>query len=280
MRISWIALAIFIFFNLLIDWLIDRRLKRVNKPLSVVHRLLALALQVMLVVGISQPWGDARVSDGRMTTVMWLLWTYIACYVPKYLWTLLAWPSFIRPLPRGVKRTFAIVGTVVGLATFATMWWGTLVTPRQLQVNEVTLTSPRLGSAFDGYRMVHISDLHLATYGTNTAIVQHLVDSVNGLQPDIILFTGDLVSQRTSEAQPFTGVLNQLKARDGVVSILGNHDYDDYMQWPDSAAKARDHEALRQLERQMGWVLLNNEPLIVAQHNNNNNNKVLFYFLF
>ena len=264
MRINWIALAVFIFFNLLVDWAIDRKLRRVNKGASLVHRLIAFALQVMLVVGMAQPFGDAQASDNRMNLTMWLLWTYIACYIPKYLWLLLAWPSFIRPLPRGVKRTFAILGTVVGLGVFGTLWWGTLVTPGKLQVHEVSLPCPRLGAAFDGYRIVQISDIHLGTYGTDTRIVQQMVDSVNGLQPDLILFTGDLVSRRTSEALPFTNVLSKLKARDGVIAILGNHDYDDYCQWPDSLSKACDHQALCDLQRQMGWALLNNEHLVIT----------------
>lgn len=266
MRINWIALAVFIFVNLLVDWAIGRKLRRVNKWVSRVHRLLAFALQVMLVVGMAQPFGDAISSDSSMNLAMWLLWTYIAFYVPKYLWLLLSWPSFIRPLPRGLKNTFATLGTVVGLGVFGTLWWGTLVTPGKLQINEVTLSSPRLGQAFDGYRIVQISDLHVGTYGTNTSIAQQMVDSVNGLSPDLILFTGDLVSRRTSEALPFTEVLSQLKARDGVIAILGNHDYDDYCRWPDSLSKARDHEALCDLQRQMGWTLLNNEHHIIV-HN-------------
>ena len=254
----------FIFVNLLVDWAIDRKLRRVSKWASRVHRLLALALQVMLVVGMAQPFGDAMSSDNSMNLAMWLLWTYIACYLPKYLWLLLAWPSFIRPLPRGLKSTFATLGTVVGLGVFGTLWWGTLVTPGKLQINEVSLSSPRLGQAFDGYRIVQISDLHVGTYGTNTSIIQQMVDSVNGLSPDLILFTGDLVSRRTSEALPFTEVLSQLKARDGVVAILGNHDYDDYCRWPDSLSKVRDHEALCDIQRQMGWTLLNNEHHIIV----------------
>lgn len=264
MRINWIALTVFIFLNLLVDWLIDRKLRRASKALSLVHRLLSLALQVMLVVGMAQPFGDSAASDGQLNLAMWLLWTYIACYVPKYLWLLVAWPSFIRRLPRGVKRCFGTAGACVGLLTFGTMWWGTLVTPGRLQVNEVTINGPRLGQAFDGYRLVHISDLHLGTYGTRTAIVEQLVDSVNRLHPDVIVFTGDLVSRRTSEALPFVDALSRLKARDGVIAILGNHDYDDYCRWPDSLAKACDHQALCDLQRQMGWRLLCNEHLILT----------------
>ena len=264
MRINWIALAVFIFVNLLVDWVIDRKLRRVSKVASRVHRLLAFLLQVLLVVGMAQPFGDAQTSDSRMNLTMWLLWTYIACYVPKYLWLLLAWPSFIRPLPRGLKRTFATLGTVVGVGVFGTLWWGTLVTPGKLEVNEVSLSSPRLGQAFDGYRIVQFSDLHVGTYGTDTRIVQQMVDSINDLSPDLILFTGDLVNRRTSEALPFTEVLSQLKARDGVIAILGNHDYDDYCRWPDSLSKVRDHEALCDLQRQIGWTLLNNEHTIIV----------------
>lgn len=264
MRINWIALAVFIFVNLLVDWAIDRRLRKSNKTLSKCHRMLALTLQVMLVVTVSQPFGDSRASDSRMTLVMWLMWIYFTAYIPKYIGLLLSLPSFVGLLPRGVRRCFGTLGAAMGLTVFAVMWWGTLVTPRQLQVSQVELSSDRLGKAFDSYRIAHISDLHLGTYGSNTSVVQQLVDSLNGLQPDLIVFTGDLVSRRTSEALPFAPVLSQLRARDGVIAILGNHDYDDYCRWPDSLAKARDHQALCDLQRQMGWRLLTNASHIIV----------------
>lgn len=258
MRIHWIALAIFIFVNLLVDWAIDRQLRKSSKRLSTIHRWLAIALQAMLVAAMSQPFGDSRVSDSRMTLVMWLLWIYITAYIPKYVGLLLALPAFVRPLPRQLKRCFRLAGICVGLILFGTMWWGTLMTPRQLQVNEVGLQSSRLGRSFDGYRIIHISDLHLGTYGTDTTVIDKAVNRINSLHPDVILFTGDLVSRRTSEAAPFVSVLSKLHAQDGVIAILGNHDYDDYCQWPDSLAKVRDHQALCDLQRNMGWRLLNN----------------------
>ena len=72
MRINWIALTVFIFLNLLVDWLIDCKLRRASKALSLVHRLLSLALQVMLVVGMAQPFGDSAASDGQLNLAMWL----------------------------------------------------------------------------------------------------------------------------------------------------------------------------------------------------------------
>ena len=82
------------------------------------------------------------------------------------------------------------------------------------------------------------------------------VEAINQLQPDLIVFTGDLVSRSTSEALPFKSTLSRLHANDGVLSILGNHDYDDYTTMT-ATERQQDHAALCQLQVDCGWTLLN-----------------------
>jgi hypothetical protein len=147
------------------------------------------------------------------------------------------------------------------------MWWGAAITRRQIDVVNVEISSPRLPAAFDGYRMVQISDLHVGTWGEDTSFVAELVDSVNAQHPDIILFTGDIVNRESTELAPFLNTLARLHAPDGVYSILGNHDYGDYVDWPSAADKRDNLQLLKNWQRQIGWKLLNNQRTQIVHDN-------------
>jgi hypothetical protein len=126
---------------------------------------------------------------------------------------------------------------------------------------------PDIPSAFDSYKIVHISDLHLSTFNDNPKQLQRFVDSINAHEPDLICFTGDLVTFGTSEAEPYTMILKQLKAKDGVVSVLGNHDFLIYnRKLADDEIRQSEVEALARYEReQLGWRLLRNENTVVER---------------
>jgi uncharacterized protein len=87
------------------------------------------------------------------------------------------------------------------------------------------------------------------------------------LRPDLILFTGDLVNNESSEMSGFTDVFSSLKAPLGVYSVLGNHDYGDYHEWPDAESKRINLENLKQLQAEMGWRLLMNENVVLEKNN-------------
>lgn len=160
---------------------------------------------------------------------------------------------------KGWKRCRA-VGAVIGILVFFTMWWGAIVTPRQLDVVDVELQFDRLPRDFDGYRVLQVSDLHVGTYGESTGIVENIVEQINAQHADLVVFTGDIVNRETDEILPFVSILKQIKAKDGVVSILGNHDYGDYYKWPSAAAKQANMDKLVRIQRDsLGWNLLRNE---------------------
>lgn len=129
------------------------------------------------------------------------------------------------------------------------------------------LAFDRLPDAFDGYRIVQWSDAHLGTYDGHTAIVEKQVQAINDLHPDLICFTGDLVSRETNEAEPYREILSRLHAPDGVFSVLGNHDYDNYVHWDDENAKLADRKALCDLQTGIGWRLLNDDHAIIRRGN-------------
>ena len=200
----------------------------------------------------------------------WLMRTFcviLFCLVfPKLLFILFsivgAVAGTVSPALRKILNTAGLAAAVImcGCAVY-----GLTRGIRRLEVREVTAAFPNLPQAFDGYRIVHISDLHVGTYGNDNSFLERLVERANSLQADIILFTGDLINVSPAETEPHSVVLSQLKARDGVWSVTGNHDYCEYARYdrPDGAeiASAR----LIELEKQAGWHLLLNEHTVIRR---------------
>lgn len=121
--------------------------------------------------------------------------------------------------------------------------------------------------AFDGYRIVHISDIHLDGWKGHEEELKDRVEEVNALGADLICFTGDLVSLSSHELDDFVDILKGMKAKDGVVSILGNHDYMPYMHKSNAERQKEVNEVVRIEREVLGWKLLMNENTIIRRGN-------------
>ena len=106
--------------------------------------------------------------------------------------------------------------------------YGSLVERNWFKVKEVTVTHSGLPEGFDGYRIVHISDIHGRSFAGREKHLQKAIAKINGLRPDIIAFTGDLITLAPDELDALTPALSSTEARDGIYSVLGNHDYSIY----------------------------------------------------
>lgn len=153
-------------------------------------------------------------------------------------------------------------GNLIGLAAVPCIWYilvyGSFVGFDKLEVNHHQYHSSELPKAFDGYRIVIFSDAHVGTYqGSKQWLLQRAVDSINAQKPDMIVFCGDLQNIQPSDLYKHVDVLSQLKAKDGVFSVLGNHDYAEYVKLDDAGKVANCRETVS-LERQMGWTPLLN----------------------
>ena len=162
------------------------------------------------------------------------------------------------------KRYLAVAFS--GLAVLWTCYFvGMFYGKNHVVVRQVSLPMASLPTAFDGYRVVQISDLHLGSM-YNPATMQAVVDSVNALNPDAVAVTGDVVTLCSSELKPYLGILRQLKARDGVFAVLGNHDYSRYPFFPNADDKTADSLSLiGMITDSLGWHLLNDECHFVAR---------------
>lgn len=156
---------------------------------------------------------------------------------------------------------------VLVLFAWILMAYGYFLGKFRLDVNRVDYVNSSLPQSFDGYRIVHVSDIHLSTFDNHHDVLRRFVDSVNAQNPDLICFTGDLVTIGVEEAQPFSEILKTLHAKDGVMAVLGNHDFLIYRRdFPNNSLRMAAVEDLSVFEREiLGWTLLRNEHYSIVR---------------
>ena len=268
MRLPLVATLILLLFAIAIDFYLWRRIRTVskNKIWSRIHVAVAVIFNLALLLVICVPKRSG--GNSGLELIMWTLYTYFSVYIPKFLFVIF---DLIAALPLLWKRNrwkwLSVTGIVIGVIVFIVMWWGALINRYSIDVRNVDVEIAGLPEEFDGFTIAQISDLHVGTYGTDTAFVSDVVDRVNSLSPDIVAFTGDIVNRRSSELRPFVSPLSRLRGRDGVFSILGNHDYGDYYSWPSPQAKADNMTELLDMQSEMGWKMLNNATAFVYRGN-------------
>lgn len=163
------------------------------------------------------------------------------------------------------RRQFVANATMVAAAIpFSAMIYGMVRTAFNYTVRRETITFKSLPKVFDGLRVVQISDMHAGSFSSTDA-VRSAIDLILEQKPDIIFFTGDMVNNKCEEAEPFASELIRLKAPLGVFSVLGNHDYGDYVQWPNETAKRENLARLIALQREAGWHVLINDAHIIEK---------------
>lgn len=147
---------------------------------------------------------------------------------------------------------------------FATMIYGMIKGAFDFKIFYEKIISSKFPAAFNGLKIIQISDLHLGSF-TSAEPLEKAIELINEQEADYILFTGDLVNEKTDEAYPFIETLKKLKAKQGIFSVLGNHDYGDYIQWPSEEAKQQNLKAMYKVHEELGWKLLLNEHHILEK---------------
>ena len=142
--------------------------------------------------------------------------------------------------------------------------YGALIERNCFRIKGVTISLAELPEGFDGYRIAHISDLHARSFIGREKHLQKAIDKINGQSPDMVAFTGDLITLSPEELDSMDPVLSSLKAKDGVFSVLGNHDYSIYSD-SDRQTKEQHLMDLIERERAMGWDLLLDENRLICR---------------
>lgn len=249
-----------------------------NNILSVLYILVSLIFLATFIYTLS----TFDRSRGIGLNAMYLMGWFLVLFVPKLI--LIAFmfgEDILRVVVAIIRRLFTsqesfslpsrrkfLSAIALGVAAipFASLIYGMYRGKYRYRVLDYTLEFDDLPEEFDGYRITQISDIHSGSFDDAEKIA-YGIDLINEQESDVILFTGDLVNNFAFEMKDWTGLFSKLKAKDGVFSVLGNHDYGDYAEWNSQEEKSQNLEDLKNLQRNMGWNLLLNEHVLLERGN-------------
>lgn len=160
------------------------------------------------------------------------------------------------------------IGTplLIWLTIISHIIYGYHTTRFEVEVRHADVVSPRLPASFDGLRIAHITDLHLNSFDSvrGNRFLHRTIDSIFAHHPDLICITGDLVTLSSAEARPFLHTLSRLSSTGvPVVSVMGNHDYADYVHGSSPSWRQADADSLRLMQRSAGWQVLDNHSIFL-----------------
>lgn len=264
MRHIFELFLLFIAMTGLPDWYIYRTY--IRKWRKKAMRMLYWVPSILLLLGMVYVFGSFKAKPESMNLLGIFLITFLTINVPKIVFSLLS------ILFRGIlpKSKGQIVGNCIAgasaLFVMGYILYGAFFGTENFQIRETTILSKDLPKGFENYRIVQISDIHCGSWAGDTKALQKAVNLINAQEPDLIVFTGDLVNNIATELDEFMPVLSQLKAKDGVYSVLGNHDYAMYIPWESPEKKEQNLIALKQKQADMNWILLNNRHVKLYQN--------------
>ncbi|MBO0591798.1 metallophosphoesterase [Cellulophaga sp. E16_2] len=156
------------------------------------------------------------------------------------------------------RRFLSLVALGIAALPFGSLLYGMYRGKYNFKVLKYTLEFDDLPDAFDGYTISQISDVHSGSFD-NEEKVSYAIDLVNKQKSDVLFFTGDLVNNKAEEMEPWKVLFSKLEAPDGKFSILGNHDYGDYVDWDTEEEKAANLEELKKIQKEIGFDLILND---------------------
>jgi len=176
--------------------------------------------------------------------------------------------SFLLPagflFSKGHKRkTISWIGIILAGCISSVLLYGILFGKNDIDVNRIELEFKNLPKSFDGYKVVQISDIHLGSY-LSKKVLRKTEKQIQLLQPNLILFTGDLVNNFSRELEGWHSIFKKINSKGNSFSILGNHDYGNYSEWENETDKAVNFNSITEAHKEYGFNLLRNESTIIA----------------
>lgn len=165
------------------------------------------------------------------------------------------------------RRFVSQIALAMAAIPFSSLLYGMTKGKYNFRVIKQTLFFPDLPEDFDGFTITQISDVHSGSFDDPEKI-NYAIDMINDQNADMILFTGDIVNTHATEMHPWIDSFNRIQPHEfGKFSVLGNHDYGEYVEWPSAAAKRQNFEDIKDLHRQIGFNLLLNEHTKIKKGN-------------
>jgi predicted MPP superfamily phosphohydrolase len=224
-------------------------------------------VDLLTIVGIVTVIALPRGSRLQQRLIGWLMGLMLLSFIPRLCSVPILLIEDITRLIRGFPPRSVWVSELAAAVTavmFLVVLFGLTRGRHFYRVREETLSFPDLPEAFDGFTITQITDVHSGSF-TNPAGVQKGLDLVNDQHSDVILFTGDLVNNRASEMDRWIPAFARLSAPMGKFSVLGNHDYGDYVQWETPEAKHANLARLQQVHADIGFRLLLDESVTLSK---------------
>lgn len=235
------------------DWLYLRHHARTFRYRKILLGAVTVCdLMPLLFVVLFRFCGDSSTQD--MLAVMWLFYVYLLLTLPRM--------AFYAVRLFGRNRLARILSLAAAILVVILLIQGATVGRRTLRVEHVTIHSERLPQSFDGFRIAFFSDLHIGTLIRPEAELDALIDTLNALRPDIVLFGGDLVNLRHTELD--TAAMRRLsgiRSRYGTCSVIGNHDTGAYIRDTLRMPPQTNTAELIRKEEAMGWCVLDNRTV-------------------
>lgn len=217
----------------------------------------------------------------ELKTVMATL--FISFSVAKLVAALFLFPEDLVRVVRWLLQKFqganASVGTQSGISRsdflnklaliaaavpFGTLIYGAINNAYNYRFRKQNISFPNLPKAFEGFTIIQLSDIHSGSFA-RTHPIEEVIAKINALNPDLILFTGDLVNNIADEMKDYKQFFSRLRAKYGVMSVTGNHDYGDYIPWNSIEEKRDNFKRLLNTHKEMGWDILMNEHRIIEK---------------
>jgi len=273
--IRWIILVIIVLF---IDFYAFQSVKTItkNKVIFFAYWLLSLVILSNFVYKLA----TFNRSDGLSQTIMLAFGLLVLSITPKIASLLiLVGEDLFRVVKLGInyfssspssthfqERREFVSKIALGLAAipFTSVLYGMLRGKYNYQVLKHTLYFEDLPTTFDGFKLTHISDIHSGSFD-NASKIAHGMELINEQESDVILFTGDIVNNKAEEMDPWISHFKSLKAVYGKYSVLGNHDYGEYVRFNSLEEKEQNFQAIKDIHPKIGFNLLLNESVYLEK---------------
>ncbi|HEY8928706.1 MAG TPA: metallophosphoesterase [Mucilaginibacter sp.] len=270
--------------SLLLDWYVFNGLRTlVNDWRPAFARNLVtfgyLTTSIAVIVVFLAGFGSFSTAKGMTPFHEWVLSIFLIFFLSKLVFVIVLFLGDLGRLVYGIvhsitkskdaapepffparRKFISEIAVLVAALPFTGMFYGMFRGKYDYRVHRKTLYFTDLPEAFDGFTITQLSDIHSGSFD-NTAAMQRGIDLANAQKSDLFVFTGDLVNNAAWEIEQYIPNFKQLKAPFGQFSILGNHDYGDYIEWPSEAEKAANLDKLKEHHRELGYRLLLDENI-------------------
>ena len=203
-----------------------------------------------------------RYNDNYLLTsrISWIFVILALIYTPKIIYIIFYYLNRLFNRVFGKRtRILRVVGFGLGAFLVAVLSYGVVVTRDNFYLKQQVIEVNGLPDNFDGYRIAVFADFHLGNWNRKFRVMEPIVSLINSTNADIIIFAGDLINNFNQETEGWEPYFRQLKSKNGMYAVLGNHDYGDYTNWDTEEEKIINLEKTKQNIRNLGFNLLLNE---------------------